>query len=151
MRALIKAAEYNKEKGELYMKPVETACSFLKDCGTYFLATVDNDQPRVRPFGTAHIFENRLYFQTGLSKEVAKQITKNPNVELSGFHDGKWIRIRGEAVYDPRVEAQESLLDAYPSLKGMYKAGDGNTAVYYLKDVKAIISSFTEEPVTMEF
>ena len=124
---------------------------FLKKCGTYYLGTVEGDQPRVRPFGTAHIFEDRLYFQTGLVKDVAKQIAANPKVELCGFCEGRWIRISGEAVHDPRTEAQASLLEAYPSLQGMYKVDDGNTAVYYLKNAKATISSFTEAPDSFEF
>lgn len=133
------------------MTNIEKACEFLKKCGTYYLATVEGDQPRVRPFGTAHIFEDRLYFQTGLVKDVAKQIAANPKVELCGFCEGKWIRISGEAIHDPRAEAQASMLEAYPSLKGMYKVDDGNTAVYYLKNAKATISSFTEAPDSFEF
>ena len=133
------------------MTAIEKACEFLKICGTYYLATADGDQPRVRPFGTAHIFEGKLYFQTGLVKDVAKQMAANPKVELCGFHEGKWIRISGEAVHDPRIEAQESMLEAYPSLRGMYQPGDGNTAVYYLKNAKAVISSFTEAPESFEF
>ena len=133
------------------MTNIEKACQFLKDCGTYYLATLDGDQPRVRPFGTAHIFEDHLYFQTGLSKDVAKQIGANPKVEICGFRDGKWIRIAAQAIHDPRIEAQSSLLDAYPSLKGMYQAGDGNTAVYYLRDASATISSFTEAPESFTF
>lgn len=133
------------------MTAIEKTCEFLKQCGTYYLATADGDQPRVRPFGTVHIFEGKLYFQTGLVKDVAKQIAANPKVELCGFLNGKWIRVSGEAVHDPRIEAQESMLEAYPSLAGMYKPGDGNTAVYYLRGAKATISSFTEAPETLEF
>ena len=133
------------------MTNAEKACEFLKACGTYYLATTEGDQPRVRPFGTAHIFEGKLYFQTGLVKDIAKQLAANPKVELCGFHEGKWIRISGEAVHDPRTEAQASLLEAYPSLQGMYKVDDGNTAVYYLKNAKAVISSFTEAPESFTF
>ena len=133
------------------MSNIEKVCTFLKDAGTYYLATAEGDQPRVRPFGTAHIFEGRLYFQTGLIKPVAHQIAENPKVELCAFKDGKWIRVEGEAILDERIEAQESMLEAYPSLARMYKAGDGNTAVYYLKNGKATISSFTEAPETLEF
>ncbi len=133
------------------MSAIEKTCAFLKEAGTYYLATVEGDQPRVRPFGTAHIFEGKLYFQTGLKKDVAKQMAANPKVELSAFTGGKWVRICGEAVLDPRVEAQESMLDAYPNLKAMYAPGDGNTAVYYLKDAKATFSSFTEPAETVEF
>ena len=124
---------------------------FLKKCGTYYLATCDGDQPRVRPFGTVDIFEGRLYFQTGKVKDVAKQLEKNAKIEISGMADGKWIRLSGEAVADDRYEPKAHMLDAYPELKGMYSADDGNTIVYYLKNVKAVICSFTEAPEVIKF
>lgn len=124
---------------------------FLKACETYYLATVDGDQPRVRPFGTVDLFEGRLYIQTGKKKAVADQMKKNPKVELCGMANGKWIRVTATAVLDERIEAQSHMLDAYPSLKGMYQPGDGNTEVYYLKDGVATVSSFTEPPKTYTF
>lgn len=133
------------------MSNIERVCAFLKEAGTYYLATVEGDQPRVRPFGTAHVFEGKLYFQTGLVKDVAKQMAANPKVELCAFHNGQWLRITAEAVWDDRIEAQESMLEAYPSLQRMYKAGDGNTAVYWLKDASATFSSFTAAPETVTF
>jgi len=119
---------------------------FLKSAGTYYLATVDKDQPRVRPFGTVNVFEDKLYIQTGLSKDVAKQLIANPKAEICAFKGGKWIRVAGELILDERVEAQKSMLDAYPNLRGRYAENDGNTAVFYFKDATATISSFTEEP-----
>lgn len=133
------------------MRTIEDVCSFLKAVETYNLATIDGDKPQVRPFGTAHLFEGRLYIETGLRKEVAKQIAKNPHIAICAFDGKSWLRISATAVHDPRVEAQQSLLDAYPSLKDMYKAGDGNTAVYYLKDATATFSSFTSAPETVKF
>ena len=130
---------------------MKTVCDFLKQPGTYYLATVEGDQPRVRPFGTVNIFEDKLYIQTGKVKDVAKQIMANPKVEVSAFKDGKWIRVAGELVEDDRIEAQKSMLDAYPELGGMYKAGDGNTVVYYFKNAVATISSFTEAPTVIKF
>ena len=124
---------------------------FLKQAGTYYLATVDGDQPRVRPFGTVNIFEGKLYIQTGLKKDVAKQIAANPKVELCAFKDGSWIRVAGELVLDERIEAQKAMLDAYPELGGMYQPSDGNTAVYYFKDAVATISSFTAAPEIIRF
>lgn len=125
---------------------------FLKNSGVYYLATVDNDQPRVRPFGTIDLFENKLYIQTGKSKGVAQQMKTNPKIEISSMTgDGKWIRISAEAVLDENIKAQEHMLDAYPDLKIMYTAGDGNTEVYYLKNGKAQICSFTEAPVEIDF
>ena len=129
---------------------MNTVYDFLKKAGTYYLATVDGDQPRVRPFGTVNIFEGKLYIQTGKVKDVAKQIAANPKVEISAFMEGKWIRVAGELVEDDRIEAQKSMLDAYPELGGMYKAGDGNTVVYYFKNAVATISSFTEAPVVIK-
>ncbi len=130
---------------------IEKACQFLKDAGTYYLATVDGDQPRVRPFGTANIFEGKLYIQTGLKKDVAKQLLANPKAEICAFTKGKWIRIAGELVLDERIEAQKSMLDAYPNLRGMYAEGDGNTAVFCFKDATATIASFTDPPETFTF
>ncbi|KIR03339.1 NimC/NimA family protein [Lachnospiraceae bacterium TWA4] len=124
---------------------------FLKAAGVYYLATVEGDQPRVRPFGTINIFEDKLYIQTGKSKDVAKQIAANPKVELSAMSEGKWIRIAATLVEDDNVKAQEDMLDNYPDLKDAYTAGDGNTVVYYLKDAKATLCSFTEAPQTCEF
>lgn len=130
---------------------MQKVLTFLKDAGTYYLATVDGDQPRVRPFGTAHIFENKLYIQTGRTKDVAKQIFANPKVELCAFKDGKWIRVAGELVEDNRREAKQSMLDDYPSLQQMYSADDENTLVFYFKNAKATFCSFTGTPETVEF
>ena len=130
---------------------MERVCKFLKDAGTYYLATVEGDQPRVRPFGTAHIFEGRLYIQTGKIKPVSRQLMANPKAEICAFHNGAWVRIAGELVEDDRVEARKSMLDAYPSLRKMYDENDGNTQVFYFKNATATFSSFTSAPETIEF
>lgn len=130
---------------------MEKVVQFLKDAGTYYLATVDGDQPRVRPFGTAHIFEGKLYIQTGKSKDVSKQLHANPKAEICAFHDGKWLRVAGELVSDDRREAKVSMLDAYPSLQSMYSADDDNTEVLYFKNATATFSSFTDAPETIKF
>ncbi len=130
---------------------MERVCKFLKDAGTYYLATVEGDQPRVRPFGTAHIFEGRLYIQTGKAKPVSGQLKANPKAEICAFHNGTWVRIAGELVEDDRVEARKSMLDAYPSLRKMYDENDGNTQVFYFKNATATFSSFTSAPETIEF
>lgn len=125
---------------------MEEVYKFLKDCGTYYLATVDGDKPKVRPFGTINIFDGKLYIQTGKVKNVSKQIQKNPNIEICGFKDGKWIRVSGKAIRDDRIEAKESMLNSYPELKSMYSATDDNTEVLYLENAEATVYSFTEEP-----
>ena len=126
--------------------------NFLKEAGTYYLATVDGDQPRVRPFGTVNIFEDKLYIQTGKGKAVANQIAKNPKVELCAMKGDEWIRVAATLVEDDRLEALESMLNAYPNLRAMYKTGpDGNTIVYYLKDATATISSFSHAPIDIKF
>lgn len=124
---------------------------FLKSAGVYYLATIDGDKPRVRPFGTCEIFENKLYIQTGKSKDVYKQIEKNPNVELCAFKDGKWIRVSGKLVADDRREAKKDMLDKNPDLRGMYNEDDDNTIVLYLENAKAVISSFTDDEKVFEF
>ena len=124
---------------------------FLKKCGTYYLATVEGDQPRVRPFGTVNIFEGKLYIQTGKVKPCSKQMMENPKIEICAFGDGKWVRVAAEAVEDDRREAKASMLDAYPHLRKMYNEDDGNTQVLYLKNAVATFSSFTEEPKEIRF
>lgn len=130
---------------------MQTVHDFLKKTNTYYLATVDGDQPRVRPFGTMHLFEGKLYIQTGKKKDVGKQISANPKVELSAFDGETWIRVAATLVEDSRVEAQESLLNDYPALKSMYAANDGNSVVYYLKDAVATFYTFTGEPREVRF
>ncbi len=124
---------------------------FLKKVGTYYLATVEEDQPRVRPFGTIDLFEDHLYIQTGRSKKVADQLKDNPRIEICAFDGAKWLRVSAQAVLDNRLEPQQHMLEAYPALKAMYTPGDGNTEVYYLKNAVATFSSFTEAPRTVRF
>jgi uncharacterized pyridoxamine 5'-phosphate oxidase family protein len=130
---------------------MQRVVDFLKKTGTYFLATVNGDQPEVRPFGTAEIIEGRLYIQTGHVKPVAKQIAANPKVAICAYDGEKWLRVTATLVEDPRVEIKKAMLDAYPTLRSMYNENDGNTAVYYLKEAKATISSFTAPPVEISF
>lgn len=130
---------------------MERVCEFLKAAGAYYLATVEGDQPRVRPFGTAHIFEGKLYIQTGRIKPVSKQIAANPKCEICAFKDGEWLRVSAELVEDDRVEAKKSMLDEYSNLRSMYDENDGNTQVLYLKNAVATFSSFTKAPETYEF
>ena len=129
---------------------MQRVVDFLKNAEVYYLATVEGDQPRVRPFGTAHVFEGKLYIQTGKVKSVSKKIHANPKVEICAFKDGQWLRVAGELVEDDRREARQSMLDAYPSLQGMYSADDGNTEVLYFKDATATFSSFTSAPETVK-
>ena len=130
---------------------MQRVCDFLKNAGVYYLATVEGDQPRVRPFGTAHIFEDKLYIQTGKVKPTSKQLLANPKAEICAFKDGAWLRVAGELVEDDRVEARKSMLDAYPDLRRMYDENDGNTQVFYFKNATATFSSFTAAPETIEF
>ncbi|MBO6162225.1 MAG: pyridoxamine 5'-phosphate oxidase family protein [Eubacterium sp.] len=130
---------------------MERVLRFLKDAGTYYLATVDGDQPRVRPFGTIHMFGGRLYIQTGLSKDVAKQLLANPKAEVCAFMNGTWLRVAGKLILDDNRDARVSMLEAYPDLKAMYDPDDGNTAVFYFEDAVATFSSFTAAPETVKF
>lgn len=130
---------------------MQKVCDFLKAAGTYYLATVEGDQPRVRPFGTAHIFDGKLYIQTGKVKEVSKQIAANPKCEICAFKDGAWLRLSGELVEDERVEAKKSMLDDYTNLRSMYDENDDNTQVLYLKNATATFCSFTSAPETYKF
>ena len=124
---------------------------FLKNCGTYYLATVDGDQPRVRPFGTVDIFEGKLYIQTGKIKDVSKQLQANPKAEICAFANGTWVRVAGKLIRDDRIEAKQHMLDQYPALQGMYKADDDNTEVLYFEDATATFTSFGAAPKTVKF
>ena len=115
---------------------------FLKEVGVYYLATVEGDQPRVRPFGTIDLFEGKLYIQTGKVKNVSKQLQANPKAEICAFGEGTWVRVSGKLIRDDRIEAKEHMLDAYPHLKNMYSAEDDNTEVLYFEDATATFSSF---------
>ncbi|MCF0134752.1 MAG: pyridoxamine 5'-phosphate oxidase family protein [Blautia sp.] len=130
---------------------MDRVVSFLKEAKVYYLATTDGDQPRVRPFGTAHVFEGKLYIQTGKVKNVSKELMANGKAEICAMNGGEWIRISGTFVEDDRLEARESMLEAYPELQRMYKADDGNTQVFYIKDAVATISSFTKAPEVITF
>ena len=125
-------------------------CEFLKKVGVYYIATVEDGEPRVRPFGTVNIFENKLYIQTGKKKACFKQMDGKV-AEICAFKDGTWLRLTGTLVNDDRVEPQEDMLNHYPELKGMYKVGDGNNAVLYFKNAKAVFYSFGKEPKTITF
>jgi uncharacterized pyridoxamine 5'-phosphate oxidase family protein len=133
------------------MQNIQDVEQFLKAAETYYLATADGDQPRVRPFGTAHLFEGRLYIQTGRSKAVSRQLHANPKAELCAFKDGRWLRVAATLVPDERREAKAAILDAYPDLKAMYSPDDDNTEVFYLKGATATLSSFTDAPATITF
>ena len=124
---------------------------FLKKAEVYYLATVEGDQPRVRPFGTVNEFEGRLYIQTGKIKPTSHQLAVNPKAEICAFCDGAWIRVACELVEDDRFEARKAMLDAYPSLRRMYDEDDGNTQVLYMKNATATISSFGGAPIVIDF
>ena len=126
---------------------MEEIYEFLKACGDYFLATCDDGQPRVRPFGTVNIYNGRLYIQTGKSKSVSRQLHKNPKLEICAMKDGKWMRVEATAAEDDDREARVSMLEAYPNLKALYSPDDGNTELWYLRNVTATLYSFTEPPV----
>ena len=130
---------------------MERVEKFLKDADVYYLATMDGDQPRVRPFGTAHIFEGKLYIQTGKVKAVYKHLKANPKAEICAFTNNQWLRVSGELIEDDRREARQSMLEDYPSLQSMYSADDGNTAVFYFQNAEAIFSSFQAEAEVVRF
>ena len=133
------------------MKGIDKVYEFLKKCGTYYLATADGNQPRVRPFGTIDLFGGKLYIQTGKSKEVSRQMKQNPRIEICALSGESWLRIAADAVEDDDRDARVHMLDAYPSLKALYAPDDGNTQVFYLKNVEATFSSFAAAPETYRF
>ena len=132
------------------MEAVERVCAFLDEAKVYYLATAEGDQPRVRPFGTALVYEGKLYIQTGKVKPVSRQLSENPKAEICAFHEGQWVRIWGKLVNDERREAKIAMLEKYPSLKRMYDPDDGNTQVLYFEDAQATFSSFGKPAETVE-
>ncbi|MDD5953142.1 MAG: pyridoxamine 5'-phosphate oxidase family protein [Oscillospiraceae bacterium] len=130
---------------------MERIAQFLKEVDPYYLATVEGDQPRVRPFGTAHLFEGRLYVLTGKRKKIYGQLLENPKVELCACKENEWLRVSGELVEDDRRQARQSLLEAYPSLQALYDADDGNTAVFYFRNATAVFNVFQQEPEVFHF
>ena len=130
---------------------MERIYNFLKEAETYFIATVDGDQPRVRPFGTIDIYNGKLGIQTGKKKDFFKQVMANPKLELCAFKGGEWIRVCGEVYADESVEAAEHMLTSYPNLRALYTPGDGNCVVLYFKSGTATIRSFTAAPTVIEF
>ncbi|MBP5253910.1 MAG: pyridoxamine 5'-phosphate oxidase family protein [Lachnospiraceae bacterium] len=130
---------------------MEKVYRFLDEAQTYYLATADGDQPRVRPFGTALLYEGKLYIQTGLVKPVSRQIAANPKVEVCAFKDGRWLRVTGELVNDDNRDVKVAMLEKMPALKGMYSPDDGNMQMLYFKNASATFSSFTAAPETVCF
>ena len=133
------------------MEGIEKVCAFLREAGTYYLATAEGDQPRVRPFGTALLMNGKLYIETGKVKSVSKQISANPKVEICAFKDGKWLRLAGELVNDDSRDVKVAMLEDMPSLKAMYSPDDGNMQMLYFKNAVATFSSFTEAPEEIRF
>ena len=133
------------------MEGIEKVYQFLDEVGSYYLATAEGDQPRVRPFGTVNIFDGKLYIQTGKVKDVSKQIAANPKVEICAFNGGKWLRVAGELVNDDSRDVKAAMLEKFPTLKNMYSADDDNTQVLYFKNAVATFSSFTEKPEVITF
>ena len=124
---------------------------FLKKAEVYYLATMDGDQPRVRPFGTVNEFEGKLYIQTGKVKPTSKQLLANPKAEICAYKNGAWLRLAGELIEDDRIEAKKSMLDAYPNLRSMYDENDGNTQVFYMQNAIASFYAFGKTPEIVEF
>ena len=133
------------------MEAVERVYQFLDETKNYALATVEGDQPRVRIFGTALLYNGRIYIQTGKVKPVPKQLAANPKAEICAFNGSEWLRITCELVNDDDRAVKVAMLEKMPSLKAMYSADDDNTQVLYMKNATAVFSSFTAAPETVQF
>ena len=133
------------------MENIERVCEFLDSVKTYYLATVDGDQPRVRPFGTSLVYGGKLYIQTGKVKDVSRQLALNPKAEICAFNGEKWLRISGELINDDSRDVKVAMLEKNPGLKSMYSPDDDNTQVLYFKNATAVFSSFTSAPETFTF
>ena len=112
---------------------------FLRECGTFYLATTEGDQPRVRPFGVVCEFEGKLYIATTNKKDVYNQMLKNPKIEICGMNKGKWMRVAGEVELDERREARVAMMEANKSLENMYNVDDNLFVVFSLLIFNGII------------
>ena len=130
---------------------MNTVFDFLKKCETYYLATVEDGAPRVRPFGTVCIYNDKLYIQTGKSKPVYAQLIACPEAEICAFDGSSWIRLSGRLIPDESVAAKKYMLDQYPMLRNMYDENDGNTEVFYCKNATAVFNSFGKAPEIIKF
>ena len=124
---------------------------FLKEAKVYYLATMDGDQARVRPFGTVDLFDGKIYIMTKNGKKVSDQMKANPKVEITAMRGDDWIRITCETYLETRHEAVVSMVEAHPQLAQFYSADDPNTEVFYLDNATAIIFSTTPQPLTILF
>lgn len=124
---------------------------FLKEAKVYYLATMDGDQARVRPFGTINLYDGKLYIMTKNRKHVSDQMKANPKVELTAMRGDDWVRITCEAHLDTRHEAVVSMVEAHPHLAAFYRADDPDVEVFYLAKAQATIFSSTPEPLTIEW
>ena len=119
----------------------------LKKVKIFYIATVEDDQPRVRPFSSIAEFESNAYICTGKHKEIYSQISKNPKIELSGMYDGgTWLRVSATLELDERIEAQEAVLNDPTGPSQLYKPNDGRFVVYKLTNVKALKYNFYAAP-----
>ena len=133
------------------MEGQNKVCNFLDQVKTYFIATVDGNKPKVRPFGTALVHDGKLYIQSGKGKEVVKQIKNNPFVEICAFDGSKWLRISAELVNDNNHDVKVAMLEKMPELKGMYNADDDSMEMFYMKNAEAVFCSFTSAPEKLNF
>ena len=127
--------------------------AYLKECGVFYIATTDGDQPRVRPFGVSEIINGQLYIMTGKVKDVYKQMAANGKFEICALKPSgaEWLRLSGTLVADETLAVKEEFLERNPSLKAMYKADDDNMAVLYVTKATARFCSFTEAEKKVNF
>lgn len=119
----------------------------LRKVKVFYIATVDGNKPRVRPFSSITEFEDKLYICCGKQKEVYKQLKTNPYIEICGMYDrGSWLRVAAKAVEDERIEAQEAMLEDQSGPSQLYKAGDGRFVVFKLEEVEALKFNFYSAP-----
>ena len=121
---------------------------FLEKNPVFYLATDDNGQPRVRPFGFHMIFNDKFYMVTAFPKKVCKQMEKNPKIEFCSMApDTHFVRVSGEVVFDnDNMDAKKKVFEVMPDLLKMYGSAENPAmSVFYLKDMHATIASLTEK------
>ena len=105
---------------------------FLNEAGVFFLATVDGDQPKIRPLGLHLEMDGKELFGIGDFKNVYKQMVKNPKIEIvASKPDGHWMRYTGTAVFETDGKYAEAALEAMPHLKSIYNEQTGNKMMMF--------------------
>jgi len=134
------------------MQTLTKIYDFLHEAKRFFVATVDKDKPRVRPFGSYMIYDGKLYFSTADTKPFWRQIIENPNIEICACDgEGGWLRIEAKANPDRRKVVKEAMLRQNPRLQQIYEAHGKHVALFYITNATAAFENLKGEKEVFKF